>query len=103
MREMIVRGKWHTIEWVKDNYVCRTCHARIGKPFADPVTGELDFDRIVCANEHEIKQEGDLISNVSVAYMEIRSMINKLEVLNNYDVKTEVDQSLYVDSSWEGF
>lgn len=103
MRGMIIRGRWHTIDWIKDNYVCRKCGTRIGKPWADPVTGKLDFDRIVCANEHEITQEGDVISANIVAMRDAQSNLNKIEVLRNYGIDVEVDPALYVDKNWEGF
>lgn len=103
MRGMVIRDRWHPIEWVKDHYVCRKCKARFGKPFAHPITGKLDHSRIVCANEHEITQEGDIISASSVALMDAKSSMAKIEVLRNYGVEVEVDPNLYASKEWEGF
>jgi len=103
MRGMIIRGRWMPMNGVIDHYVCRRCHARIGRPYADPVTGELDFNRIVCANEHEITEEGDLVSGLSVQIQEVRGVFDKIEVLHNYGHKEEVSKSLFGDKDFEGF
>lgn len=91
------------IDGVIERYVCRRCHARIGRPYADPETGELDHDRMVCAgdDEHEICQEGDIVSAASIEMREVQSQYEKIEVLGNYGYKVEPIAPLYEE--FEGF
>jgi hypothetical protein len=103
MRGLMIRGRWHPIQEVVDNYCCRRCGARIGKPWADPITGELDHERIVCSNEHEIKEEGDLIHANALVFREVRGMFNKIEVLRNYGHSVPVSPSLFIPEEFEGF
>jgi len=103
MRGMIIRGQWHPIQAVTDHYLCRRCHARIGKPWADPITGELDHDRMVCANEHEIREEGDVISATAILAREVDAIFNRIEVLHNYGYEAEVCEKLYGNKDFEGF
>lgn len=103
MRGMVIRGKWHPIQAVTDHYLCRMCHARIGRPFADPISGELDHNRIVCANEHEIREEGDVVSAMAIAAREIDALFNKIEVLHNYGHEVEVSENLYGNKEFKGF
>jgi hypothetical protein len=101
MRGMIIRGCWMPINGVIDRYVCRKCGARFGKPYADPVTGELDHNRIVCANEHEITQEGDIIPAAWIEERAIKSQYDKLEVMHNYGIEAVELAPLY--ENFEGF
>ena len=100
---MVIRGQWRPIQAVVDHYVCRKCHARIGKPYADPVTGELDFNRMVCANEHEITEEGDVIAASSVLAREVQGIFERIEVGRNYGYAPPVSKALYGDKDFEGF
>jgi len=100
---MIIRGQWRTMQAVTDHYLCRRCHARIGAPWADPVTGELDHDRVVCQNEHEIVDEGDVIAQMAVLAREVDALFNKIEVLHNYGHEVEVNQNLYGKKDFKGF
>lgn len=98
----VVRGQFVTWDRLKRDFRCRTCGAGFGRPYADPITGELDFDRIVCTNEHEIAQEGDVIRADILDWRKDREMWNGLEVQRNYHIQHEkID--LYGDDGPRGF
>lgn len=103
MRGMVIREHWMPMNGVIEKYLCRRCHARIGRPYADLVTGVIDQDRVVCANEHEIVDEGDVVSAVTVAARLVDATMQQIEIRRNYGQVPDPERQLYGPSDFEGF
>lgn len=109
LRGMEINGRWVPRDGIERDYRCRRCHARVGKPRADLITGELDFSRMVCGgpDEHEIRGPADLVHEHVLEWIEDREVLAADDVLAGYywlnRPAGKPTGSLYGDSDFEGF
>lgn len=104
-RGLIIRGRFVTWTAIIEHYVCRQCGQRVGLPHADPITGQIDHDRIVCSGleEHEIKQEGDLKHQKLQVWYDQHQTLLAHEVAQNFNIEPVEKIDLYGDENFEGF
>lgn len=103
---LIVHDQFMNWSDIERRYLCRRCRSRIGKPYADPLTGVLDFDRIVCHGimEHEISEEGDLIAAGQVDWQKDNDFWTGVEVAGHFGHRAKrTDNSIYDDPNFEGW
>lgn len=109
MRGFVVKGRFVGRSDLERFYRCRKCRARIGRPYADPLTGELDHARMVCGGEaeHEIKGEGDVMHESLLAWLEAREDAAGEAVLAAYPwlraTPPPPSSALYGDDEFKGF
>lgn len=102
---LIIRDRFVSWSDIERQYVCRHCHNRVGKPYADPITGKLDHDRKVCGGpmEHEIRQEGDLVHARQIDWLEDHEFWNGFEVRGTYGQKVERSSNLFTHEDNKDF
>jgi len=110
MTDMLVNGR--RIGWsaLQSGFVCRKCRARIGRSYADPFTGELDHERMVCASahEHDIQSQSDIMSKAQAEWLDARERATGEAVLDRYSWlapkrAAAITPSLYGDDDFKGF
>ena len=86
MRGLIVNGRFMGWAALQQSCVCRKCRTRIGRSYADPITGELDHERMVCAgpHEHEIRSQADIMSRQTAEWLAERERAAGETVLASY-------------------
>lgn len=86
LRGMVIDGRWVPRSGIERDYLCRHCGARVGRPYADPITGKLDFNRMVCAGEeeHEVRGPADLIHKDVAAWLEEKEILDADDLLVDY-------------------
>lgn len=109
LRGMEISGRWVPRDGIERDYRCRRCHARVGRPYADPVSGELNFERMVCAgpDEHEIRGTADVVHERVLERIEERELLDADEVLVTYYWLNRPagtsSPALFGDKDFEGF
>lgn len=110
-RGMEINGRWVPRNGIERDYRCAKCHARVGRPYADPITGQLDHTRIVCAgpDEHEIRGPADVVHEHVLEWIDEKEVLGADDVLADYywlrpQAHGAADSSsLYGDDNFEGF
>lgn len=104
---LIVRGRLIAWNGINNQFVCRLCSSSLsGRPYADPITGELDHDLYVCDGtaEHEIYEEGDIMHQKLLSWVEQKQFYDRYQVLKPFVQGSQRAKSkLYEDADFEGF
>jgi hypothetical protein len=102
---LVIRGRLVPWDGIERRYLCRRCRHPVGRPYADPVTGELDFTRTVCFGplEHEICEEGDLVPKGQHDWQVEREQVEAVEVRRSYGPPPERIAGLYAEADFDGF
>jgi hypothetical protein len=102
---LVIRGRLVPWDGIERRYLCRRCRYPVGRPYADPVTGELDFTRTVCFGplEHEICEEGDLVPKGQHDWQVEREQVEAVEVRRHYGPPPERTAGLYAEADFDGF
>ncbi len=109
---MFVYGHPITREALCRRFRCRRCRSKLGKPYVDPSTGNVDDTRVFCYGDtpHEIHSDADIIAEDLAVWLDKQEAADLQAVIDAYPwlnaakgLRLEGTASLYGEDDFDGF